>query len=458
MLKRKIICLFLWMAFLPVHAHNVDIVDLVEKNREGVVSVYGETIAKNVSRQAPQRRHPFEELFPFAPDLFERLQPKQSPQPRNSVGSGFVIDSEGYIMTNAHVIRGMDKIRVTTSDEEEYDAQVIGRDDKTDIALLKIESDVPLATVKLGDSSALKVGQPVLAIGSPYGLDHTVTSGIISALGRRLPSEDYVPFIQTDAAINPGNSGGPLIDGEGRVIGINSQIISPVRAFAGVSFAIPINVAIDIGNRLRKDGVVHRGRLGIRFEPVTKTIMKAYGLSKKQGVLVNEVTEGTAADEAELKSGDILLGFNGTEILESADLPQIIGSTEPGTNVTLSVWRDGEELTLETKLGAIENEIPPALLLGLKISDIHEETLNKTGLSHGVLVTEVVIDDNTPRDIRNIRRNDFITHVLINQRRQKISDKNVFISLIQEVKEGAIAFYVWRNGRNLVIPIDLDKS
>ncbi len=461
-LHRKIVCLFLWMALLsPVAAHEVDIVKLVEKNRDGVVSVYGEVTSKNKSQKKQRRRiNPFEDLFPFAPDLFERLQPQQPQQPqqpRNSVGSGFIIDSDGYILTNAHVIRGMDKIRVTTSDEEKYDAKIIGRDDKTDIALLKIESDTPLPTVKLGDSSILKVGQSVLAIGSPYGLDQTVTSGIISALGRRLPSENYVPFIQTDAAINPGNSGGPLINAEGKVIGINSQIISPVRAFAGVSFAIPINVAIDIGNRLRVDGVVHRGKLGIHFEPVTKTIMKAYGLDEKKGVLVNEVSEDTAAAEAGIISGDILLDFNGTPIIESADLPQIIGGTRPGTKVTIDVWRDGEILTLSTTLGAIENEIPPALLLGLKISDITEEILSRVGLSHGVVVTEIVIDKKTPRGIRSIRQNDIITHVLINQRRQKITNKDRFISLIQELENGAIAFYIWRNGRNLVVPIDLDR-
>lgn len=456
-ITKKLVCVLLGLALLPSYAHEFDIVKLVEQNHEAVVSVYAEKTASASQRQPRRRIDPFRDLFPFAPDIFERFAPQEQ-QPRSSVGSGFIISGDGYVMTNAHVIRGMDKIVVRMNDEEEYEATIVGRDDKTDIAVLKIESDVPFPIVQLGDSDSLQVGQSVLAIGSPYGLDHTVTSGIISALGRRLPSEDYVPFIQTDAAINPGNSGGPLLDSSGKVIGINSQIISPVRAFAGVSFAIPINVAIDIGNKLRTDGVVHRGRLGIRFEPVNKTIMKAYGLNEKTGVLVNEVTPKTAAEEAGLQSGDILLDFNGTAITDSADLPQIIGNTKPGTEVTLDVWRDGEQITLTTKLGAIANEIPPELLLGLQVEDVPPEFLGRAGLSHGVGVEAVIPSEKTPRDIVQIRPKDIITHVLIDRRRHKIVDKNAFISLMQQLDGGAIAFYVWRNGRTLVIPIDLDKN
>ena len=232
------------------------------------------------------------------------------------------------MLTNAHVVEGGDEIIVALKNGDEYTAKLVGRDKKTDVALLKIEADKPLPTVKIGDSQKLRVGQWVVAIGSPWGLDQTVTAGIISALGRRLPQENYVPFIQTDAAVNPGNSGGPLMDLEGRVIGINSQIISPVKAYAGLSFAIPINVVMDIQRKLRDDGFVRRAT-GVIFSRVSKTIAEAMGLDRQRGALIQDVLENSAAAEAGLQSGDILLSFNGMDIEKSHQLPLFIGSVLP---------------------------------------------------------------------------------------------------------------------------------
>ena len=439
------------LATTPTHAHDIDVVALAEKNRMSVVSVHGE-----VKEQQRFRRAPFERFFPFAPDLFGNV-PRQRPQPRNSSGSGFVIDKKGYILTNAHVIRGMDAINVVLATGDEYKAEVVGRDDKTDIALLKIEAEEPLTAVILGDSDDLQVGESVLAIGSPYGLDQTVTRGIISALGRRLPSEDYVPFIQTDAAVNPGNSGGPLIDKNGKVIGINSQIISPVGAFAGVSFAIPVNVAVYVSDRLREDGVVRRGRLGIYFSPVSNTVAKAYGLETPKGALIDDVVEGTAADEAGLKSGDILLAMNDVEIADSADLPRLIGRLSPGTEVELKIWREEEEIAVNAVLGSVEAEIPPSLLLGLQVENLNDEMKQRIGLDGGVRVVNIVPDEKTPDDIRQIRPNDIITHILVSKRRQLVVDREDLVRILSGVKEGAIALYIWRNGRRIVVPIDLDR-
>ena len=351
----------------------------------------------------------------------------------------------------------MDAINVVLATGDEYKAEVVGRDDKTDIALLKIEAEEPLTAVTLGDSDDLQVGESVLAIGSPYGLDQTVTRGIISALGRRLPSEDYVPFIQTDAAVNPGNSGGPLIDKNGKVIGINSQIISPVGAFAGVSFAIPVNVAVYVSDRLREDGVVRRGRLGIYFSPVSNTVAKAYGLETPKGALIDDVVEGTAADEAGLKSGDILLAMNDVEIADSADLPRLIGRLSPGTEVELKIWREEEEIAVNAVLGSVEAEIPPSLLLGLQVENLNDEMKQRIGLDGGVRVVNIVPDEKTPDDIRQIRPNDIITHILVSKRRQLVVDREDLVRILSGVKEGAIALYIWRNGRRIVVPIDLDR-
>ena len=440
---------------LPAQAHNeTDIVNLVRDTRGSVVSVRGVS-----QSQQPDGNFPFDFFFPYSPDQFPRGAPRRQPREPEaaSIGSGFIIDSEGYILTNAHVVRNLRKIAVTLSDGSEYPAEVIGADRLTDIAVLKIEPDAPLQAVQIGDSDELLVGQSVLAIGSPYGLDQTVTSGIISALGRRLPRENYVPFIQTDAAVNPGNSGGPLMDGEGRVIGINSQIISPVRAFAGVSFAIPINVAMDIQQRLRESGVVRRGYLGVAFRPVTDTDAEVFGLKEARGALIQEVIEGSAAAEAGILTGDILLSFNGVEVEESADLPLIVTSVAPGTEVEVEVLREGEVLTLTTSLGEIQSDDRPVKVLGMRLENLDEQRKRQAELEGGVVIAAIEPGKDTPPDVvRQLRAGDIITHVYINGRLHRVDKVAGLTKALSEMPSNSVvAFRVWREGRRLIITIKL---
>lgn len=435
---------------LPMTAAAVselpDFVTLAENSSEAVVSVRGSTRAK--PNASPRRQLPREFFFPF-PDFFERR--RRSPPPDlQSQGSGFIIDPDGYLLTNAHVIAGVDKIVIAFDNGDEYEAKVVGSDDHTDIALLKIEAERPLPTIKIGDSDKVKVGQWVAAIGSPYGLDQTLTAGIISALQRRLPNDRYVPFIQTDAAINPGNSGGPLMDLDGKVIGINSQIISPVRAYVGASFAIPINVAMHIQARLRKDGVIRRGWLGVSFAPISAATAEAYGLDKEDGVLINEVIDGSPAETAGLRNGDVILKLNG-ETVTAESLPSLIGELGPGVEAVLSVWRDGKEQELKAVLDILGGK--DETFLGLRVGDLSDEFLRKTGLEYGVVVLEVGVGETPPEDIRQFRAGDVITHMLVNERRRPIRNRHDLGEALVENKKSAEVFYIWREGRHLAITI-----
>ncbi|MCH9704827.1 MAG: Do family serine endopeptidase [Proteobacteria bacterium] len=444
---------------LPAAAHDdIDIVNLVKQNSAAVISVRGIVKPKFGARGGIKGEQiPFNEFFPFSPDLFERLQPRQQ-QPTVAAGSGFIVSTDGYVLTNAHVVKDADELVVTLSDNSEYSAKIVGSDEKTDIALLKIESDDPFPVVKIGDSETLQVGESVLAIGSPYGLDQSVTSGIISALGRRLPSEDFVPFIQTDAAVNPGNSGGPLLNKLGEVIGINSQIISPVRSFSGVSFAIPINVAIEVQDKLREHGVVRRGRLGVYFAPVSKDLAEAYGQKEPSGALIQDVVPNSPAEEAGLESGDILLTFEGKIIEDAIMLPRLVGNTEPGTKVTLGVLRDGEMVKVSVVLASLNDDAAPALLLGLELEDLTDEQRRRSGLKSGVVIVNIQRTAETPVGITRMRPGDVITHVLINKRRQQVQDRAALVNLLRDFDSGAIAFSVWREGRRLIIPVRIGAS
>lgn len=449
-LKTILLPVLMPLLALPATAHDIDIVQLVRDNSAAVVSVRGMGYTENNSRGIA----PYHDFFPLPPGIFERIQPPQRRRrPSVSTGSGFIIGADGYILTNAHVIEEADELYVTLSDDAEYKAEVIGSDEKTDIALLKIESEQPLPVIKIGDSNLLQVGQPVVAIGSPYGLDQTVTSGIISALGRRLPREDLVPFIQTDAAINPGNSGGPLLNNNGEVIGINSQIISPVRSFSGVSFSIPINVAMDIQSKLREHGVVRRGRLGVYFAPVTEAVAEAYGLEKPQGALIQDIVENSPAEAAGMQSGDILISFEGEEIEEAFMLPRLVGNTEPGTQVEFGVFREGTTLTISATLTSSDEDSSPKILLGLEVEDLTDEMRQRSGISSGVVVRDIHLDKGVPQGISQIRSGDIITRILINQRQHQVYDRATFTALLAEVDSGAIAFSIWREGRRLIIPI-----
>ena len=292
----------------------------------------------------------FKRLTPNAPDFSEDDNAASA-----NFGSGFIISPDGYILTNTHVIKGMTNIKVTLNDKRQYPAKLIGQDEKSDVALLKINAQ-NLPTVKIGNPDELKSGEWVAAIGAPFGFENSVTSGIVSAKNRTLPDDGYMPFIQTDVAINPGNSGGPLFNLKGQVVGINSQIYSRSGGFMGISFAIPINVAMNVADQLKATGKVERGQLGVVIQEVSYDLAKTFGLDKATGALVAKVLAGSPAERGGLKVGDIIRSVNGNEVRSSSDLPMTISSLKPNQTVKLGVWRKGQMHEMEIKLGT-QNDI-----------------------------------------------------------------------------------------------------
>lgn len=288
----------------------------------------------------------FKRIVPNAPDI-----PEYSDDTDNNFGSGVITSADGFILTNAHVVKGLNKIKVTLNDKREYPAKLIGIDEKTDIALLKIDAN-HLQFAKIGNPSELKSGEWVAAIGAPFGFDNSVTAGIVSAKNRSLPSENYTPFIQTDVAINPGNSGGPLFNLRGEVVGINSQIYSRSGGFMGISFAIPIDVAMNVAEQLKATGKVERGQLGVIIQEVSFDLAQSFGLDKPTGALIAKVNANSPAAKAGLQVGDIIRGVNGEEVRASSDLPLKIGSSAPGKTITLNIWRKGKSLDINVTLGA----------------------------------------------------------------------------------------------------------
>jgi len=294
---------------------------------------------------------PFDENDPFF-EFFKRFQvPMPQQSPARGIGSGFIVSPDGYILTNAHVVSGATEVDVKLTDRREFKAKVVGSDKRSDIALLKIGAS-NLPTVRVGDPSKVRVGQWVVAMGSPFGFENSVTAGIVSAKSRSLPADSYVPFIQTDVAINPGNSGGPLFDLDGEVIGINSQIYSQTGGYMGLSFAIPIDVAMQVKDQLQRYGKVTHGRLGVTVQQVDQNLAESFGLKKAAGALVSAVDEGSPAARAGIKSGDIILSFDGKAIEESSALPGLVGGMKPGQIASLRIWRDGAERTLNVTVGA----------------------------------------------------------------------------------------------------------
>lgn len=384
-----------------------DFTGLVEKQGPAVVNISTTQVLRNNAR-SPQ--FPFDEDDPMA-ELFRRFFPRQPGVPNgqaaprqfesHSLGSGFIVSADGYILTNSHVIDSADEILVRLTDKREFKAKVIGADRRTDVALIKIEAK-NLPTVSLGDPNQLKVGEWVVAIGSPFGFDNSVTAGIVSAKGRSLPQENYVPFIQTDVAVNPGNSGGPLFNMKGEVIGINSQIYSRSGGFMGISFAIPIDVAMEIQGQLKAKGRVSRGRIGVVIQEVTKDLAESFGLSKAQGAAVNAVEPGGPADKAGMETGDVILKFDGTSLAQSSDLPRLVASVRPGTRVAVQVWRKGSVRDLSVVVGesvetpAVARAAKPskpaeraANRLGLVVADLTAEQKRDGKLASGVLVEDV---------------------------------------------------------------------
>ncbi|MGI9327670.1 MAG: DegQ family serine endoprotease [Pseudomonadales bacterium] len=415
-----------WSA-LGVARELPDFTQLVDENAPAVVNI--STVQKRDSRGARSGRPRNEELEEFFRRFFPperggpgggdgREAPFRAPQ---SLGSGFILSRDGYVLTNNHVVDGADEIIVRLSDRRELNAELVGADPRSDLALLKIEAK-NLPTVKLGNSKSLRVGAWVLAIGSPFGFDYSVTAGIVSAKGRSLPTarnENYVPYIQTDVAINPGNSGGPLFNLDGEVVGINSQIYSNSGGFMGVSFAIPITVAMEVVDQLKSEGKVSRGWLGVVIQEVNRDLAESFGLKRPQGALVARVLEGSPAEKAGLQEGDVIVAFNGEPIDLSSELPHLVGRVRAGSTAKLRVQRSGAPTTINVKIGELADSGPGASLAGSPGSDESNDTLGlavealadpmkeRLNISGGVRV----VSANGPAAEAGMRQGDIITRI-----------------------------------------------
>lgn len=394
-----IVCLF--GAGTALAAGLPDFTNLVEKNAPAVVNISTVGEVRNDRRRGQPRSDELEEFFRFFGPPGRRGGGPITP-PARSLGSGFIISKDGFILTNNHVVDGAREIIVRFSDRRELVAELVGGDVRADLAVLKVETDEDLPTVDLGESDGLKVGAWVLAIGSPFGFDYSVTAGIVSAKGRSLPTaqnENYVPYIQTDVAINPGNSGGPLFNLDGEVIGINSQIYSNSGGFMGVSFAIPIDIAMEVAQQLRSEGRVSRGWLGVMIQEVSRDLAESFGLDRPHGALISKVFEDTPAAAGGLREGDVITKFNGRSIERSSELPHYVGRVRAGGMAKVELVRDGKEMELELKVGELadldSDGARPQLSqdgggrLGVIVAALSDEELARLDISAGVRVVEV---------------------------------------------------------------------
>ncbi len=377
-----------------------DFGDLVSRVGPAVVNI---SVVQEVASRFGGSNDPFEEFLrrfgvpiPGMPE--GRGGQDGAPQIARGVGSGFIVSADGYVLTNAHVVDDATEVTVRLTDKREFKAKVEGVDKRTDVALLKIDA-TGLPTVTIGDPESARVGEWVIAVGSPFGFDNTVTAGIISAKARRLPDETYVPFIQTDVAVNPGNSGGPLFNLQGEVIGINSQIYSRSGGFMGISFAIPIDVAMKVKGQLQEFGVVQRGRLGVTIQGLDDELADSFGLDAPKGALISSVEPDSAADKAKLKAGDVILAVNGDSIDDSADLPRVIGEMRPGTKIELEIWREKKRRTVNATLGSMGGEQRAASIdsggggssgkLGLTARPLTEQEASQLEVPGGLVVERV---------------------------------------------------------------------
>jgi len=386
--------------------------ELAEKVRQGVVNIQVVKTVKNAGFGVPfPFRTPFGDFFgPFSDE-----NPHRGPE-QQGVGSGFVISSDGYILTNNHVIDEATQIKVKLADGSEYDAKVVGRDPKTDLALLKAEGASKLQPLQLGDSDVLKVGNWVVAIGSPFGLEQTVTAGIVSAKGRVIGSGPYDNFIQTDASINPGNSGGPLLNMTGEVVGINTAIFSRSGGNVGIGFAIPVNMAKEIAPQLKEKGHVTRGWLGVGIQKITPELAKSFGLKEEKGALVSQVAEGGPADKAGIETGDVIVEFDGKMVADSNDLPRMVASVPVGNTVSVKVLRAGNVVDREVKIAEMEQKEEVANVstrkpLGVSVQNITPEIARGLGLKAETGVVVARVAPGSPAAKADIRSGDVIQQV-----------------------------------------------
>jgi len=432
-----------------------DFAAVVDANKAAVVNITT-TLLKTSSDEQPQFRSPFGggDDDPFE-QFFRHFQGPQAPQgPRQGLGSGFIVDKDGIILTNAHVVDGADEVRVKLPDRREFKGKVVGIDTTTDIAVVKIAA-TDLPAVKIGDPAKVHVGEWVLAIGSPFGFENTVTAGIVSATSRSLPEGSYVPFIQTDAAVNPGNSGGPLFNMRGEVIGINSQIYSRSGGFQGIAFAIPIDAAMNVEQQLVAHGKVERGRLGVTVQEVTQSLAKSFGLERPRGALVAQVEPGSPADKGGLKSGDVIVGFNGKPIDQSNELPPLVAQMKPGTQAKLDVWRGGKQTTLGVSVGAMKQEKTASAeqgapaeggKLGLAVRPLTPEERKEAGVNQGLVVEQV----GGAAARAGIRPGDVITAV----NGTPVKSVHELRAAADKAKDG-IALLVRRGDQSLFVPLEL---
>jgi serine protease Do len=465
---KQIVTAFYFAVFsLLAQAQNIglpDFTELVEKQGPAVVNISTTQVIRGNGRGV--QPFPFDENDPMF-EFFRRFIPRQPGMPgtpgipgaprefeSRSLGSGFIISADGFILTNAHVVDSADEILVRLTDKREFKAKVIGADKRTDIALIKIEASA-LPVVRVGDPNFLKVGEWVVAIGSPFGFDNSVTAGIVSAKGRSLPQENFVPFIQTDVAINPGNSGGPLFNMKGEVVGINSQIYSRTGGSMGISFAIPIDVAMDIQNQLKVSGKVSRGRIGVVIQDVTKELAESFGLSKAQGAVVNAVERGGPAEKAGVEPGDVILKFDGKPINSSGDLPRIVGTSKPGSRVSMQVWRKGSTRDLTLVVGEIPDEKSVARSgkspkpaeqaanrLGLIVSELSSDKKRELKINGGLLIED--IRGNAVR--ADLRPGDIILALIARGETTEITSIDQFNKLLGQFDKAANITLLVRRG------------
>ena len=425
-------------ASAAVRGPGFDFTQLAKEEGPAVVNI---SVTKEVAARMPQLdpNDPLNEFF----RRFQGQAPRQVPE--RGIGSGFIVSPDGYILTNAHVVDGVKEVHVKLTDRREFTAKVVGTDPKTDVALIKIDAS-KLPTVHIGSAKNVEVGQWVVAMGSPFGFENSLTAGVVSAKSRSLPGDGYVPFIQTDVAVNPGNSGGPLFDMNGNVIGINSQIYSRSGGYMGVSFAIPIDVALHVKDELAASGHVTRGRIGVAIQNVNQSLAQSFGLPKPQGALVSAVADNSPAARAGVKPGDVILAWNGKAIDESAELPALVADTAPGKHATMKVWRNGAEQTLGVTVGAMPDE---------KVASAEEANPAANSGKLGLAVQQsdeglVVAGASGPAALAGVQQGDVILAV----NNQPVKSVEQLRRLVDKAGKH-VALLVQREDAKVYVPVDL---
>jgi serine protease Do len=425
-------------AAASVRGPGFDFTQLAKEEGPAVVNI---SVTKEVATQMPQLdpNDPFYQFF----RRFQGQVPRQVPE--RGIGSGFIVSPDGYILTNAHVVDGVKEVQVKLTDRREFTAKVVGTDPKTDVALIKIDAK-NLPTVRIGSAKNVEVGQWVVAMGSPFGFENSLTAGVVSAKSRSLPGDGYVPFIQTDVAVNPGNSGGPLFDMNGNVIGINSQIYSRSGGYMGVSFAIPIDVALHVKDELAKSGHVTRGRIGVAIQSVNQSLAQSFGLPKPEGALVSAVADNSPAARAGIKAGDVILAWNGTPIDDSAELPGLVADTAPGKHATVKLWRNGGEQTLGVTVANMPDD---------KVASAQGANSDANSGKLGLTVQQgdqglVVADASGPAARAGVQEGDVILAV----NNQPVKSVDQLRRLVDKAGKH-VALLVQREDAKVYVPVDL---